>query len=256
MRKFLSDGQEVEVQQELPNGGALVVNIMLEQDGEEFEDGEPYFVKRVFDTEPVLKFGPEIAGLQLAIKNMQEERNGLLGELRALRRDMAAAKERRSKTPGLEKLDALIEGRVTHLVELVAADAPWVKTLSKADGWKVDDFALTGGRRADHDTWWKWVFRDGNGYSTDTRVILCESQDEAIAICRSHCVEAFTRKEIPTHSKGLWIKAAQAVQIEPPPEWVAEVKAAKVAALKNSVAAAQKNLAEYEAALAALERES
>lgn len=85
-RKYLEDGQEVELIQEV-KGGFLVSYVFC--DGEENEEiGEDKFVaNKLYDNPPVEKYNAEISKLKSEIENLNAEKHKLENERKSLEKD-------------------------------------------------------------------------------------------------------------------------------------------------------------------------
>jgi hypothetical protein len=192
--KYLKNGKAVEVVSQLPDNRGFVVSDYIQTFDEETSepvlelDDRVHIVKRVFDKAPTEVVDAEYAAaeqrLQETVTKISEARN----ELRIVEQERKAVLSKLQQMPALRRLEAWIDGKVTHFV---TSSYGHIKVVPKnemiCDGDSGNRGRLADARLklvtlfgdADQSLMWGAnKYRDGSG-STDTECHLCCSEQEA-----------------------------------------------------------------------------
>lgn len=126
MRKYLRDGSEVEVIQTLQLDGKeqyIVGHILLDEEGEEVDIGNPVIVDRVFDSLLRNKYSQESEIEKKRLDRYRDEANVLGAQIVALRKEQWELETQRkalitklSQVDALKDIEAILEGKFTHYI--------------------------------------------------------------------------------------------------------------------------------------------
>lgn len=187
-RKYLIDGSEVEVRNQIHDCTWLVRNVYNEDDGDEYL-GEARIVYQVFDEPPVKKFADKVKDLQAEIELLLKENNQLIYTNADLRQEMIKLNqehESRMKVlksySGLENLENLLTGKVTHFLtfgeyrygEELIVDYTDADTISNVRGHSQPILCLYLNLRNNTPEW------KISAQQNTSRCIPCASYNEAI----------------------------------------------------------------------------
>jgi hypothetical protein len=120
--KYLKNGKAVEVVSVLPDGQGFVVRDYFETFGD--VDGEPileldervHIVKRVFDEAPTEKIHAEYEAAEKRLQEVINKISEARTELRIVEQERKAVLSKLEQMPALRRLEAWIDGKVTHFV--------------------------------------------------------------------------------------------------------------------------------------------
>lgn len=109
---YLVDGSELEIVETTPSGYVIARQLYESGEGDEPIYGEAFVAERVYEAPPLEK-------RHQAVKELQEKADKLRMEISALHDKLTATRSRLDKIakyPDLARLEAYLEGRLTHLV--------------------------------------------------------------------------------------------------------------------------------------------
>lgn len=235
--------------------GQRLVWAQTESEEGELWDGELRIINKsaLHDTPPRRKLDAEIAELHATGKNLARQIWERQQGLAAFERDADARMAKLKRHKALERLDDFIEGRITHYV-WVNWGPPTIERFEDAASKDENRFGtdklklLTLFGRADGDLEWGVnQYTDGSGHNT--RVIPCQSHDEAVEAARAlfaaHEIEALDPKELTTPSRE-WVKQAEEYGIAMSSGYLLALKISTEAARRKRVAELTKQLGELQ----------
>lgn len=160
---YLEDGSEVEVIETTPSGYVIAKQVYeTDDDGEPFVGCE-FLVTKVYESPPLERRHKVIKELEDKADSLRTEISHLHNELTATRHRL----EKISKYPDLSRLEAYLEGKLTHLVvdhygwEIIAVDEA---KCDAADKYCKDLRLLSLlGRRGGTPEWSLNRYSDGSG---------------------------------------------------------------------------------------------
>jgi hypothetical protein len=193
--KYLADGREVEVIQELESG--YLVQYYYTVGGSDAGEYGLYLdcvntqiVDRVFDTPPVAKFHESIAELNSQIEKIEETKSAKFAELKEVSKAIDDASTKRRQHEQLRLLDDFIAGKITHYVEFWTYGAPKIIEFQDAicnyDKKRLKLLTLFGDSKGCLE-WKLSSYSDGSGGSST--VIPATSYEQAVEVARAHVVE-------------------------------------------------------------------
>lgn len=109
---YLIDGCELEIVETTPSGYVIARQVYESDEGNEPVFGEEFVATKVYESPPLEK-------RHAAIKELEEKAQKLRTEISTLHDKLTATKSRLQKItqyPDLSRLEAYLEGRLTHLV--------------------------------------------------------------------------------------------------------------------------------------------
>lgn len=187
-RKFLKDGSAVEVVSEIGPGRILVAPIYCSGDDEYTDDLGLRIVDKVFDTPPTMLYHEEIQKLRDQRQALQDEMNSTRDQHRKMIKEqfefMKIHDKRMkefAKFKPLEMLEAFIEGKITHYVEITTWGKPRIIEFNEADSRELRLLSLFGKSNGDL-SWRLNRYYDNSGCSV-----------EVIPVCSLEAAEAIVR---------------------------------------------------------------
>lgn len=245
--KYLANGQEVEVVEQLKDG-FLVRPILT--DGHEEYAGNPEIVHRLFDKPPVAKLGEEVARLTSELQEKQGELNTVTREIETATQERKRLIASLSQVPALQHIEDFISGNITHYV-LISKYEPDLEILpidatTLYDGWSDKFKLLTLFGSSDGSLTWEInQYTDGSG-ATQT-VIPARSQEEAEELARKYVLQFIADNKYADWNKVL---QARKIGLTIPSEYVEAARQNKAKRVKKNVAYQKGELAKAEAELA------
>lgn len=242
--KYLANGQEAEVIQELSDG-FLVRPILT--DGYEDYPGNPEIVYQLFDNPPTAKVAAKVAALTEELARKQVELNRVIDDLEAATRRRTELIASLSQVPTLQYVDDFIAGKITHYVFTSAYGDLEILPIEKTkerDGFKL----LTLFGSSDGCLSWRLnQYVDGSGSSR--AVIPARSEEEA-----REKAEEWVLRSIRDGQYEHWdtVIAARKLGIELPAEYVEKARQNKLKRILENVDYRRKELANAETELAAM----
>jgi len=120
MRKYLRDGQEVEVIKKIKDG-FLVQDVFYSEDeyeNEYVDDSKTYFIEKVFDKAPELKYTIEVNRLEEKVNELHKQKEKLQAEIEKATEENKNKMKKFNKFSELKNLNMFIDGEITHFALL------------------------------------------------------------------------------------------------------------------------------------------
>jgi chromosome segregation ATPase len=187
--KYLRNGQVVEILCELPDQrGFVVLKYYDNPEGGQYLDDQKKVVERVYDSPPVEHIDKRVREAEAKLRDLEGAIHNANRELRTVEQERKAILGKLQQMPALRRLEAWIDGKVTHFVTSSYGHIEVVpKNKMICDGDSGNRGRLADGRMklvtlfGDADGSLMWganQYRDGSG-STNTECHLCCSEQEA-----------------------------------------------------------------------------
>lgn len=185
-RKYLTNGEEIEVIEKLKSGGYLVSHIYTTEGGEEeyyIDNATSFWVDNVFGEPPARKFSEKINRLKKEINDLLATKLELA---KMIQRTHDQEKERLKKYQQyeqLKQLDDFLDGKITHYAET----STWNPRIIKAMEFnKEEDLKLLGlfGDSKGDLSWRVNDYKDGSGCYRE--VVPCKSYEEALSVIQKY----------------------------------------------------------------------
>lgn len=252
-KKYLIDGQEVELVQSLANGQSLVAAIYEGNDDEsEWSDnGKPFVVDKVFDVPPTERYHAEIQKLQKVIAEMEAKRDALAEAARETWQQKADREAKFKRHAVLDNVELFIDGKITHYVKLEYNYCP--KVISVAETACHDDrhkFKLLtlGAKHGEPLRWEINGYADGSG--SGWGVIPCISEEEAINHVKRLIAIEFQGNGGMNGVREDWVIGAEKYGVAVPDAYRKKVMTQKLASLKSNISYTRKQAQDYANTLA------
>lgn len=165
---------------------------------------------RVYPKPPVPVVAEEIASMKADVSAAREQLRATEREIAEAQKDALATMKRLVRYEPLKNLEALLDGTITHVVEVGYSIT--IKDFETAKSYR-DDYDRKNVLRMlsikpteDGEIRWH-LNRWSDGSGTDTPVILCTSEDEAKEAAATVIIERLSRHDFATHGH-LWAAAA------------------------------------------------
>jgi len=115
MRKYLRDGQEVEVISEVKDG-FLIQNVIYDSysDEEYIEDSISYFTNKVFDKPPTIQYAEKVKSLKKEIEELNTLKRNIVEEIKQSEERHKETIKKFNKYSELKNLNMFIDGKITH----------------------------------------------------------------------------------------------------------------------------------------------
>lgn len=248
-RKYLLDGKEVEIVNELPTGGYVVSLVYQYEDSDDIVDTEnPFIVKQIFDTPPTEKLDAQVLALETKITELQAKRNELNNEVsRASNAHVEKMKlYKKYQNESVNILDTILENKVTHLVFEQHGNVS-VKSMEqvKKDDYQYE-FRLKIDLRENKINWEILTKRDYNSYNC----FPCESETQALEYAKKLILD-FAASDKFYHHDYL-IGSAKKLGIELPESYLSARANSKKNSLVESIRTKKGELEKLEMQLSAL----
>lgn len=274
-RYWLDNGAEVILQARTDDGQFVVAPVLIvtsyrmSYDGPDEYDHEepgPAFLAQTLNSKaPVEKKDAEVAEIDQRISAKRKDLEAIDAEIRRVTSERDQIMKRLSDVPALRHLDDIIAGRFTHVVfeshdYIVQTAEQAMKASSRDDDyqWRKQPWRLltlfgkTGG-----DLQWRindW--KDGSGSNRDVRLFTSEEEAVAYAIEKTSAKFDAVRADIAA-GKHPWnvealLKDARSLGIRPPADIAEWQQANARAVLAGSIQKKREEIAQAEAAIAAL----
>jgi len=196
MRKYLDNGREVEVIQEINGIGCIIRDIYEEGEDSEENMSEAHLYKgKLFSAPPQFKFeetiqrsNQQIEQMNTDIKELIQKRNNIQKEIQDIEKNYKDRIDILKRHKGLERLELFLNDKITHFI--IGYDSENEVAHSNTTILEKKDFldeeyngsglrllCLYGDSKGDL-TWRINRYRDGSGYNEN--VIPCLSYEEAI----------------------------------------------------------------------------
>lgn len=252
-----SNGYEVEVVSPA-SPGAVVRRILLdEESGEPCGYGRVHYVEQVFLKPPLVKLSSEYTSLQEKVALARRELHDETHALETAKKDKVKLLAKLRQVPVLEKLEAFIDGKITHYV---TEECGFVKILTLEE--TKDHYAdmrspfkllsLIGGSNGDIG-WNLCEYSDGSG--SRSQVHPCLSLEEAQTTARQLVQEKLTNIQLGKQGEYLnnnLIKSANDLKVTIPDEILSPYRKRERDGMVAHVASKKKELEKAEANLTAL----
>jgi hypothetical protein len=256
--KYLRNGQAVDVVCELPNQLGFVVQKYYDNpDGGQYLDDQKKVVERVYDSPPVEHIDKRVRDAETKLRDLEGAIHNANRELRTVEQERKAILTKLQQVPALRRLEAWIDGKVTHFVTV-----NWrsVQVLTKAELICQSDaedrhrrppgrmklVTLFGDTNGDIN-WNVNQYRDGSG-SSEQECFMCCSEEEAKTKAAEIIDEKF--REVDSGKPDAWlgdlIKSAEAIGHPVADRYREIVKQAKIDDLQKKVINARQALENIE----------
>lgn len=229
-RKYLVNGEEVEVIQKLKRG--FLVAYIMENDESEYVDKGNLFVAEVlFNATPTTKQDTIISELKNEIVQLQEDKVKLMDSITSVEAENAERLKKYKQYKQLENIDDFLNGKITHYVCL-----SWnLKIVCREDDTceydKGNTKLLTLFGKSNGGLQWRLNdYSDGSG--SNEHVVPCTSYEEALTIMQSHIKH---RTETDGQPDKRVIKAAEIYDLEIDGEYVDMYKAIMLKAHEEDI---------------------
>lgn len=238
--KYLSNGQAVEIMEDLNGKGFLVSNIYEVESDEPWVDSDnPYYTKVVFDEAPTNKLSEKVAALEKQVNDLTGRRYKLLHEIQQIESTSKARLTKLKQIEQLQLLEDFIDGKVTHYVVLnygsiEIVDFKAAKSEYERDSLKL--LSLFGGSNGDLE-WRLHQYSDHSGSSA--RCVPCTSYEMAVSIAREHIAKLIVERPSETI-----LKQARKYDVEVPPAVENDIKDKAISQLQKSIENYEKAISE------------
>lgn len=254
MRKYLRDGSEVEVVQTIQIEGEeyhIVGRVLMDEDGEEADIGEPVIVDKVFDSPLRNKYSEESESEKKRLDRYKAEANELGAKIVALRKEHYELESQKkalisklSQVEALKDIESILEGKFTHYVLL--QEYSGIPSIITADEAKKSDYYRTPTKHVlslfgDVEGGFEWnKTSDFRGYGDFKRCIPCKSLEAAKAKEKEIILGLLAEKL--SHRLGDYIAAADKAGVEVPAEYREALRNEEKKRLFNRLAEARKSV--------------
>lgn len=239
--KYLENGIEVSVIDELKSGGFLVADILdLGDLCDDYIEGHPYVVSEVFDKPPTKRCNEKIKKLEEEISELRDKKKKINKELRDLQEQQEKQKEKFKQVAALKKLEDVIDGKITHYVENTSFYSLRIITAEEAANSAERNYnaeILSFVENSNGDLVWKTP-------ECRNSVIPCTSYEEALELVHK-VIEADVKKTI-NHPETRVYKKAQKFNYKLPEKYVKKIKDMEEIRRQEEIEKLKKELAKYE----------
>lgn len=243
-------------------GGQNFVRVLLYSDEEygreEWPSDKLTPVSRVFEREPCEAYGPRIAEMIDEIERLKESRDAARASVLDLKKQAAEIERSVKKHPDLSLAIDFLEGRITHVV-VEGYFSFEIKTLAdvleqRNDYGRIEGLKLLNLFGTDSSGKTRWVvnrYYDGSGSNTTVIPFRCLADAEAYIREAHQAALIAWRSGDAKHGAHAFLKCP--VELEWPDDFMAELKAQKIKNAQHTIEHFRKQMAPYEAELAALQ---
>lgn len=219
--------------------------------------GAPEIVDQLFDKPPAQKLDADVARLESECNRLREQRDRLGDVIAGMERERLSILDRLKRHEALTNLDALLEGKMTHLVVLNRySGAPEIVEIGKAraqdsDRWNEKQrlLVLRFNKTGVTVEWGLSQYSDGSGDAQ--RCISCPSLDEALRVAACELEAAYEALRLkPEGYRAVAMRdAAVALRLAVPDDVASMAKKYQRDRAQSDVTDLQKRLATAQAVM-------